>query len=300
MEETLNLKWGNSFIKIENGTMEIKHKASFFLDGILGGKSTNEIIKDKIENFSLVYFKITMKRNVNIVLNHKNSDKKYIIEALVREEEVLNYIKFRDIMNSLGLYENVSTMDVLNGKDNTRRNEGYMNGTKEDFHQRIKKLPGFHEFGTKKEILHLREILTENEEVFAATSGMMNGKTWLITCTSKRIIFIDKGMIYGVEHSEVMIEKVNAISFKNGMVLGEIYVEDGASTRVIKNVPKYSTKPFVDAVHKAMDLLNDENKISIQEKSESPAEQLLKFKQLLDVGAITQEEFERQKSKLLS
>lgn len=123
MEETLNLKWGNSFIKIENGTMEIKHKGSFFLDGILGGKSTNEIIKDKIENFSLVYFKITMKRNVNIVINHKNSDKKFIIWIFAKENEICNYIKLRDIMSNHGMYENVSTLDFLNGKDKTKRNK---------------------------------------------------------------------------------------------------------------------------------------------------------------------------------
>lgn len=123
MEETLNLKWGNSFIKIENGTMEIKHKGSFFLDGILGGKSTNEIIKDKIENFSLVYFKITMKRNVNIVINHKNSDKKFIIWIFAKENEICNYIKLRDIMSNHGMYENVSTLDFLNGKDKTKRSK---------------------------------------------------------------------------------------------------------------------------------------------------------------------------------
>ncbi len=300
MEEYLRLSWGKSYIEIKEGELEIKHKGSFILDGILGGKSSNEVVRDRIENFSLVYFSVTMRRNVNIVINHKNSDKKYIIEILAKEDDVPNYMNLREIMERHGVYENVSTLDFLNGKDNTKRNVDANKYNKNYFREELKKLPGFYENFTKKEISHLEEMLIPEEKVLAATSGVMNGNTWLIACTSKRIIFIDKGMIYGVKHSEVMIEKVNAVFFKNGMVLGEIHIEDGASTRVIKNVPKYSTKPFVDAVHKAMELLNDKNKISIQEKSESPAEQLLKFKQLLDMGAITQEEFERQKSKLLS
>lgn len=141
-------------------------------------------------------------------------------------------------------------------------------------------------------------MLYTDESVFAIASGIMDGNTWLIACTNKRIIFIDSGMIYGVRHSEVMIDKVNAISFKNGMMLGEIHVQDGANTRVIKNVQKYSTKPFVDAVHKAMEL-SKESKTIIQQQATSAADELLKFKQLLDMGAITQEEFEKQKAKLL-
>ena len=61
-------------------------------------------------------------------------------------------------------------------------------------------------------------------------------------------------MLYGVKHSEVMLDRINAVSFKNGLVLGEIHIEDGASTRIITSVSKTSTKPFVDAVHKAIEL----------------------------------------------
>ncbi|MDE5758608.1 MAG: SHOCT domain-containing protein, partial [Allobaculum sp.] len=105
--------------------------------------------------------------------------------------------------------------------------------------------------------------------------------------------------IYGVKHSEVMISKVNAISFKNGMMVGEIYIEDGASTRIIKSVDKKSTKPFVDAVHKAMEMQSGGATI-VHQQSSSVADEILKFKKLLDMGAITEEEFERQKNKLLN
>lgn len=173
------------------------------------------------------------------------------------------------------------------------------NASKNSFYNELKKLPGFDAFGTKKEIKYLQTMLKEDEEVFAIASGIMDNNTWLVACTRRRIIFIDCGMIYGVKHSEVMIDKVNAVSFKNGLMLGEIHIEDGASTRIVKNVQKYSTKPFVDAVHKAMDLSKKENSMVIHNTS-SNADELLKFKQLLDMGAITQEEFEEQKRKLLN
>lgn len=167
------------------------------------------------------------------------------------------------------------------------------------FYQKLKTLPGADTFGTRKEIKHLQKIIRENEEVFAIASGIMDGNTWLIACTNQRIAFIDCGMIYGVKHSEVMINKVNGISYKNGLLLGEIHIEDGASTRIIRNVQKYSTKPFVDAVHRVMDL-SRKAESEITNQVFSNADELLKFKQLLDMGIITQDEFEKQKGKLLS
>jgi len=169
-----------------------------------------------------------------------------------------------------------------------------------EFYDKLKQLPGFDSWGTRKEIKYLRTILYNDEEVFAIASGIMEHKTWLVTCTNKRIIFIDCGLIYGISHSEVMIDKINAVSFVNGLILGEIHIEDGASTRIIENVLKRSTKPFVDAVHKAMELSQqDKQSISIQQTNVSVADEILKLKQLMDNGIISREEFEQQKRKLL-
>lgn len=169
------------------------------------------------------------------------------------------------------------------------------------FYDELSKLDGFDSWGTKKEIRYLKTMLHDSENVLAIASGLMDNNTWLISCTNKRIIFVDCGMLYGVKHSEVMINKINSISFKNGLLLGEIHIEDGATTRIIRNVQKYSTKPFVDAVHKAMKMLDDDRKQVYMEKSNvSAADEILKFKNLLELGVISEEEFETQKNKLLN
>lgn len=164
------------------------------------------------------------------------------------------------------------------------------------------KIPGDSSSGTSKEIRHLRKMLYSDEKVLQVASGIMEGNTWLIACTTKRIIFIDCGMLYGVKHSEIMIDKVNAVSFKNGFMRGEIHVEDGASTRIITNISNSSTKPFVDAVHKAMEISKKSNQIIVQNQPQnlSIADEIMKFKSLLDNGIISQEEFEQQKKKLLN
>lgn len=170
----------------------------------------------------------------------------------------------------------------------------------EKFYSELKKLPGFDAWGTKKEIKYLRTMIYENENVMAIASGIMNGNTWLIACTDRRIIFVDCGMFYGVKHSEIMIDKVNSVSFRNKLLLGEILIEDGASTKIISNVQKYSTQPFVDAVHKAITMSKSKNATIIQQTNISIADEILKLKQLFDSKIITQDEFEQQKYKLLN
>lgn len=302
MNQSLYLSWRKSYIDIKDGFMEIKHKGSFVMNGVLGGTSSGEPILDKIENFSLLYFQIIMKYNVNFILLHKETGTKYRVEIMASKDKLNDYLTFRDIMEEHGAFENKKRMDVFYGKDSSIQKEIEQEKKKKkeqkDFYDDLKKLPGFDSWGTKKEIRYLKNIIYDGEEIFAIASGIMENNTWLIACTNKRILFIDCGMIYGVKHSEVMIEKVNAVSFKNGLLLGEIHIEDGASTRVIENVQKYSTKPFVDAVHKAMELSKKGNRAVVQ-NTISNADELLKFKQLLDMRVITQEEFEEQKRKLL-
>lgn len=163
------------------------------------------------------------------------------------------------------------------------------------FSQELSHLPGYDSFGTKKEIYHLYKNLYSKEIVYSIASGMMDGNTWLITCTSKRIIFVDCGMIYGVKQVEIPLDKINSISYKNGILLGEIHIQDGASEKTILNVQKYSTKPFVDSVHSAM----ESKRNTIQNSPYSVANELMKLKSLMDSGIITLDEFEDQKRKLL-
>ena len=57
-------------------------------------------------------------------------------------------------------------------------------------YKRIAKEIGDDQFFTKKELKYLPEILMENEQVLAFSSGVMDGNTWLITLTNERVIFL--------------------------------------------------------------------------------------------------------------
>ena len=157
---------------------------------------------------------------------------------------------------------------------------------------------GDDQFFTKKELHHLPNILSDGEQVLAFTSGLMGGNTWLITLTDRRVIFLDKGMIFGLKQSSIDLDKVNAVSGKTGIFFGSIMIEDGATTREITLVWKKTVVAFTNMMRDAM-----ENRKSRQygaKPSDTIADQLEKLASLRDRGILTDAEFKAQKKLILS
>lgn len=165
----------------------------------------------------------------------------------------------------------------------------------------INSLPCRDEWGTRKEISELHNILNDNEHIKALTSGLTEGNTWLIVCTNRRVLMMDKGMIYGLKLIDIPLDRINSISHSKGLVLGKIAITDGAMTRTIENVSNTSISYFVDTVNKEVELFKESKKtVTIQqENTTSAADEILKYKNLLDIGALTQDEFNRKKKELL-
>ena len=142
--------------------------------------------------------------------------------------------------------------------------------------------------GTKKEVKELTNIINDDEIITYATSGVYDGHTWLVVSTNKR-------MIFGVNQIEIPLSKVNAVKYKKGLFIGEIEIWDGASMFRVKSVLKKTLIPFINAVNNSI----EEMKKTQNSPKLSVADEIMKFKRLLDEGAITQEEFDKKKKELL-
>lgn len=272
-------------------------------------KNDNCIVKDQLDTFIMTWCKTKTELGceyLDVLFCHPsikadfqistNSWKKNFDAYMFFSKNIANKYFIKDIQESFWKASGYGA--VINAKEHCN-----VEKTDEDknFYAQLQRLPGFDSWGTKKEIKYLRKLLYDNEEVFSIASGVMNRNTWLLSCTNKRILLIDCGMIYGVKHIEIMIDKINSIYFKNGLLLGEIYIQDGASAKVITNVQKYSTKPFVDSVHKAIELSKENNNTVINHiQNVSTADEILKYKKLFDTGIISENEFEKQKKRLLN
>jgi len=168
-------------------------------------------------------------------------------------------------------------------------------------YDQIAKEMGDDQFFTKKELNYLPEALSDGEQVIAFTSGLMDGNTWLITLTDRRIIFLDKGMIYGLDQTTIDLDKINAVSGSTGIIFGKITIEDGASRREIDNVWKKTVKIFTNKVQDAIERkrhLSRQPTVAVPVE-EDPYSKLERLSGLKDKGIITKDEFLKEKRKIL-
>ena len=170
--------------------------------------------------------------------------------------------------------------------------------TFEEIKKQISLIKGADTFGTKKEVRHLPEIMHPDEVVKGLTSGMMDANTWLVVCTNKRVIFLDKGMIYGLKKIETPLDKINTVESKTGMFFGEIGIWDGSTKMVIKQVMKNTVQSFVSAVNVELERVRKERNGGGVGPVDV-ADQLKKLSDLKAQGILTEEEFIAQKRKLL-
>ena len=173
------------------------------------------------------------------------------------------------------------------------------------FYEYIANLSGSSIVFTRKEINHLWSILLENEVVNAVTSGLMNGRTWLLAATNKRVILINKNMFIGMQQSEIPINQINSISYVTGLMFSSILIAHGSSSIVIENVKKGTERFFVEATNNAIrEYSMNVNVVTTQtplaSQNFSVADEIKKFKELLDMGVLTQEEFDAKKRQLLN
>lgn len=183
----------------------------------------------------------------------------------------------------------------------------YKNASEEELkaeYKRIAEKIGDDEFFTKKELQYLPDALMADEQVLAFTSGIMDGNTWLIALTDMRIIFLDKGMIYGLKQTAIPLEKINSITGSTGIFFGDIEIADGSATHKIENVWKKTVKQFTNLAQEQIRLVTEKSKNPMPVSNSGSGDtdvvtQLEKLAGMLEKGILTQEEFAAQKAKLL-
>lgn len=178
----------------------------------------------------------------------------------------------------------------------------YKTASKEELkkeYNRIAKEVGDDQFFTKKELNYLPDILQDGEQILAFTSGIMGANTWLISLTDRRIIFLDKGMIYGLKQEAIPLNRVNAVSGSTGLIFGKIIITDGAKEREITNVLKKTVKIFTNKCQDAIHAINKAQHSNSQKQQEDPYAKLEKLALLKEKGIISEDEFEKEKKKIL-
>lgn len=186
----------------------------------------------------------------------------------------------------------------------------YKNASEEELKTQfvfLAKESGSDTFGTRKEFFCLPEILMDNEDVLAISSGFMDGNTWLIVLTTQRVLLLDKGMFFGLKQISIDLDQINAVSGSTGIMFGKIIIQDGAKSHIIEQVLKSSVAKFTSKVQDAISK-RKMHKYAPAQTSEQRSlstgddfiSQIEKLSSLLDKGILTPEEFDSAKKRILS
>ncbi len=164
--------------------------------------------------------------------------------------------------------------------------------------QQLSELGDFHRFFTRKEISCLHELLTDGEVVHAVTSGFFDGHTWIVVVSNIRILFLDKGMFYGLKQVDMPLNKISSISQKTGFFFGEIEVATSSGSKKITNIPKRNVMK-VSSILAGLIHGGTGKPTAPREAAGDLAAQLEKLDNLCQKGALTDEEFRLAKARLL-
>lgn len=151
----------------------------------------------------------------------------------------------------------------------------------------------------------IEQALGDDEEPIMCFIGLHNyvsathhDDNFAYAITSKRILMAQQKII-GQRFQTVDVDNLNDITMTTGLMLGVITI-DTIKEKFNVAVNKQAAKSINDAIHDVLFSIKQQKKsLTASQPSSSVADELLKFKNLLDMGVITQEEFDKKKKELL-
>ena len=169
----------------------------------------------------------------------------------------------------------------------------------------LKKLDGISKnLLVRREIKELPSILWEGEFPEMLASGMYNNGYGVLVAADRRVVFVDKGMLGSLKIEDLPYDKISSIESKTGMLMGEITIYASGNKEQIRSVPKDQVRQFSDFLRNRVSLVNNKSQESqpptLVAASPAPvvsvADELKKFAELRDLGVVSEEEFNAQKS----
>ncbi|WML26266.1 PH domain-containing protein [Neobacillus sp. OS1-33] len=167
---------------------------------------------------------------------------------------------------------------------------------------------GFNEKWGIKHFGILENNLIKGEKVLMTFIGLHNyvsvtkhDNNYAYAITNKRIMFGQKQTISGEKFKAIAYERINDISFETGMMFGVLTI-DTPQEKFNIALDKGSAISINSHIHEVLDTVkNGSNGTQPQTASGtgSVADELKKFKELLDSGVVTEDEFNTKKKQLL-
>jgi Bacterial PH domain/Short C-terminal domain len=181
--------------------------------------------------------------------------------------------------------------------------------TMEEVKLQLENLDGVSKFLGKKEIKELPNILWEDENLEMLVQGFYVKGNGILVATNKRLIFIDKGMLYGLRVEDFPYDKISSIQYSTGMMLGKITIFTSGNKALIEQIDKGQVKHFAEYVRARISGTKEHASLQKDKPKETPEASnntdeniivmLERLGKLKEQGILTEEEFSAKKKQLL-
>ena len=173
-----------------------------------------------------------------------------------------------------------------------------------EIQSQISNLDGLETFFGRKEIKELPNVLWDDEKIENIVQGTYSNGNGILVATNKRLIFVNKGLLFGLKVEDFPYEKITTIQYETGLIFGKLTIFTSGNKAIIDNVIKTKVRVFGDWVRARISatqknaLANDS--YTTESLKVDIADQLERLAKMKDQGILTEEEFGVQKKKLLN
>lgn len=155
----------------------------------------------------------------------------------------------------------------------------------------------------RKEIRELPSILWDDEEILDIAIGFYNNGTGILVATQRRLLFVDKGLLYGLKVEDFPLDKISSIQYQTGLMLATITIFTSGNKAEIKNVDKGKARTFSEGVRARIARANETPTQVPGTASSSSTTQLIadleRLAALKERAILTEEEFQAKKKQIL-
>jgi len=177
-----------------------------------------------------------------------------------------------------------------------------------DFCKEKKYGQGFSQSSALKHFKIIEKSLSADEEAVLCFIGLHNfvsatkhDSNYAYAVTKKRIVMAQQKII-GEAIQSVFLDNINDITFNSGLMFGTITIDTTKETFNV-GLDKVQAANINSEIHDVLHSLKQKKDTPAAAAAAAPADptvELKKYKELLDSGVITQEDFDAKKKQLLN
>jgi len=166
--------------------------------------------------------------------------------------------------------------------------------TVEEIKAQLKSVAPFDRLLTFREVGYLPKVLADDERVDAALVGLYKNRNGLLIATHRRVVFVDKGLIYGLRIEEFPFSAITSVEHSTGLIMGKVIIYAAGNRAEISMIEKAQVQPFIT---KLEFLRRPEQAPQVAGRSQ--VEELERLAGLRDRGVLSDEEFSVAKRRAL-